>query len=83
MELGKERARLGGDKQEALMSLRRELEDLNNKQKIALEGQIHKIDGDLKSKVEECSRIQSIADMKIAGIAISIYFHMIEYLISM
>ena len=67
MELGKERARLSGDKQEALMTLRRELEELNSKQKNILEGQIYKIDAELKTKAEECVRIQSMADIKISG----------------
>lgn len=67
IELGKERAKLSGDKQEALMSLRRELEDITSKQKNILEGQIHKSEGEVRMKAEECVRIQSMADIKISG----------------
>jgi predicted nucleic acid-binding Zn-ribbon protein len=57
-ELGKERALLGGDKQEALMSLRREMEDQIGQQKSAFLAQLEALTGDLKRKSEECESTQ-------------------------
>lgn len=67
-ELGRERARLNGDKQEALMALRRELEDMMNKQRTDLEGSVDRLSAQVRSKTEECGRVQSSADQAIADL---------------
>ena len=67
-ELGRERARLNGDKQEALMALRRALEDMMNKQRTDLEGNVEKLSAQVRSKTEECGKVQSSADQVIADL---------------
>eukprot|EP01032_Pedospumella_encystans_P026280 gene26280-29686_t len=67
-ELGKERAMLGGDKQEALMAMRRELEDQLAHQKNALNAQIEKLNTDVHRKSEECVTITSKSNSTISDL---------------
>ncbi len=67
-ELGKERAMLGGDKQEALMAMRRELEDQLALQKNTLNAQIEKLNTDVHRKSEECVSITNKSNATIADL---------------
>lgn len=67
-EIGQIRAKLSGDKQEALLALRRELEDKLNQQKTDFISKMEKLINDLKFKSEECEKIRETKDGTIADL---------------
>jgi len=66
--LGQERARMGGDKQEAVMALRRELEDQLAQQKQAATQDAERAALALKEKADECARIEAAAAKNLADL---------------
>ena len=67
-EVGKERAMLGGDKQEALMALRRELEEQLAQQKATLTAQVDRLTTEAKAQTEECALVKSKGELAVADL---------------